>query len=189
MQMRHEANSIIIVSGWRMVGKTTFCNEVIQAARQKGLKVCGLLSFARFKDGKKVGIDIQDVFTEENYPLAVVNQGQFAEVKTDAWVFDADRVAWGNNLLETIVSCDILVIDELGPLEFFQQQGFVAGFKALKRDNFRLALVVIRPELLNEAKERWPDAQVMEINSINISSHVEEAVRQYIEPLVNKSNR
>ena len=181
--MGHETNSILIVSGWRMVGKTTFCNEVIQAARRKGLKVCGLLSFACFMDGKKVGIDIQDVFTEKKYPLAVINQGQFSEVKTDAWVFDADRVAWGNNLLESIVSCDILVIDELGPLEFFQQQGFVAGFEALKQDNFRLALVVIRPELLKEAKEMWPDAQVLEINGLDITSHVEEVVMQYIDPL------
>ena len=130
-----------------------------------------------------MGIDIQDVFTEENYPLAVINQGQFAEVKTDAWVFDAERVKWGNELLEDIVSCDVLVIDELGPLEFFQQQGFVSGFEALKRDNFKLALVVIRPELLDEAKRRWPDAEVLEVNNIDISSRTEAVVKQYIDPL------
>lgn len=43
----------------------------------------------------------------------------------------------------------MLLIDELGPLEFNRQTSWVASFEILKRKNYKLALVVIRPEYLD----------------------------------------
>jgi nucleoside-triphosphatase THEP1 len=44
---------------------------------------------------------------------------------------------------------DVLVIDELGPLEFDLQTGWTASFEVLRRKRYRLALIVIRPECLD----------------------------------------
>ena len=48
------------------------------------------------------------------------------------------------------------MIDELGPLEFRGEGGFLAGFQAIAAQQYRLALVVVRPELIDIARERWP---------------------------------
>lgn len=57
---------------------------------------------------------------------------------------------------------DLLVIDELGPLEFCRREGLSESFAAIGRGRFRLAVVVIRPELITAALARWPGAQVIE---------------------------
>jgi len=176
-----EKGKIIIVSGWRMIGKTTFCKSVIDQARDKGFSVCGLLSLARFNDGKKVGIDVQDLSTQEIFPLAEFNQGQESSIKTRAWVFDQERVSWGNQVLKNISPCDLLVIDELGPIEFYRQKGWTAGFDALDTHCYKLALVVIRPELIDEAKQKWPDTDIIQINSIDeIPERTEVLLNSYL---------
>ncbi len=51
------------------------------------------------------------------------------------------------------VPCDLLVIDELGPLEFNLKVGWLSALDVVKTGQFSLALVVIRPELLEPARE------------------------------------
>ena len=51
---------------------------------------------------------------------------------------------------------ELLLIDELGPLEFRGEGGFIAGFAAIDARHYRLAVVVVRPELLDAARQRWP---------------------------------
>jgi hypothetical protein len=53
-------------------------------------------------------------------------------------------------------TCDLLFVDELGPLEFRGEGGFVHGFAAIEARRYLLAIVVIRPELLKDAMVRWP---------------------------------
>ena len=52
---------------------------------------------------------------------------------------------WGNQTLNTSTPCDVLVVDELGPLEFERGIGLQNGFTAIDSRNFDFALVVIRP--------------------------------------------
>lgn len=53
----------------------------------------------------------------------------------------------GQSVLEISLPCDLLIVDELGPLELTHQMGWRAALEILPRAGYRLALVVIRPEL------------------------------------------
>ncbi|HTX78151.1 MAG TPA: nucleoside-triphosphatase [Longilinea sp.] len=142
--------AILVVTGGREVGKTTFCRKVIGYYRGEGKSVSGLLSPARFENGKKTGILAVALETNEQRLLASQVEGEIDGVRQGCWTFDAEVVAWGNQQLEKIVETNLLVIDELGPLEFQRHLGWQAAFDCLKFGKFGLALVVIRPECLGD---------------------------------------
>ena len=59
----------------------------------------------------------------------------------------------------------MLIVDELGPLEFIEGRGWMNGLNALDSRNYRMAVATLRPSLLENAAQRWPGAQVYELVS------------------------
>jgi nucleoside-triphosphatase len=84
---------------------------------------------------------------------------------TPRWSFHAEAVAWGDAAFSAASPCDLLVVDELGPLEFERGEGWQAGLTAIEARDYRWGVVVIRPELLGAALQRWPSARVIEISN------------------------
>lgn len=152
------------VSGPRQAGKTAFCRSVALAARQAGWQVAGLLSPALFQQGVKTGILAEDLRTGESCCLASTLRQSPKDLPFGDWFFNPDALSWGNRVLESCLPCDLLIVDEVGPLELICQLGWLAALEVLPRRQFRLALVVIRPELLTEARSRLDIAGVIEIN-------------------------
>ncbi len=148
---------LVIVSGPRGSGKTTACLRLIERARQRGLNCAGLISPARFQAGRKVGIDVLDVRSGERRALAEADQLP-GGLRTLAFRFDPSAVVWGADHLNTACPCDVLVVDELGPLELERGQGWVNALDVLRDGQFRLAVIVVRPELVSIFQQTLPDA-------------------------------
>lgn len=143
--------STIILSGERGVGKSTVCRETIALAQARGYTCGGLLTLSHPDDT----LDLLDVDSGDERRLTLepgVNpatiQGRFR--------FDPQTLAWGNGLLARATPCHLLVVDELGPLEIEREEGLLKAFDVLRRGDFALALVVIRPELVVKAQLRLP---------------------------------
>ncbi len=163
-----DSSTLFIITGTRGVGKSTFCRHLVNLAGQVGWQVSGVLSPAVFENGQKIGIDVIDLRTGEQRRLAGPRQaGQPAGtgLATQQWQFDADAVIWGNAVLQKAVPCDLLIVDELGPLEFEWGEGWPAGLAALDSGQYRWGVVVIRPELLEAARRRWVSSVTVVINS------------------------
>ncbi len=145
---------ILVITGGRNAGKTTFCQQVVEAWRAAGRTVAGLLSPGRFDqcldrlDNRKNGFFVRDLRSGETRLAASAVPGELNGAQIGSWTFDAQIFDWGNQCLQQADGADLLVIDELGPLEFNRQTGWVASFDLLRRQNYRLALVAIRPECL-----------------------------------------
>jgi len=73
---------------------------------------------------------------------------------TPSWLYDDGVFGWGNNVLVRSTPCDLLVIDELGPLEILGDRGWFTAFDVLKRRQFGAALVVCRPALVDDLRDR-----------------------------------
>lgn len=138
---------LAILSGPIGCGKTMTCRRVVEQARQRGLDCAGLVSPARFDGARKVGIDLLDVRSGERRPLAEADR-QPGELRTTAYRFDVSTVAWGSALLDAACPCDVLIVDELGPLELERGQGWRNALDVLRSGQFRLAVVVVRPALI-----------------------------------------
>lgn len=162
-------SSLWVLTGGRGAGKTIHCGALAEQASIAGWDVAGLLSPAIFKDGVKTSILTQDLRTGESRPLAMlsalnVKRSTFSR-EFGQWRFDPVVMDWGNQILQSRQPCDLFIVDELGPLEFFRGEGWVNAFDALRQARYRLAVVVIRPECVDAFANMGFSFQVVEAGS------------------------
>lgn len=160
---------LILLTGPRGSGKTTQCTELVSLARVYTLNPMGLLSPAVFMGGKKIGIDLFNIATSEQRPLARRWLEDSEGIRMGDWCFDPSCFTWGNKILSELNTNNTIILDELGPLEFEQGHGLVEGLKFIDEKRFHQAFVVIRPELVGLAQIRWSDAKVMELSSVDLA--------------------
>lgn len=158
---RKETPQLIIVTGLSGAGKTTWCKNLVENAKTNGYNLEGILSPGIFQGKRKIGIEVLDLHTGEKKPLAKLREEGRSEISTPRWVFDPQSLDWANQRLKNGSGSDLLVIDELGPLEFLRNEGLLAGLDRLDQGDFYVACVVVRSSLLQKAIERWPDAYVV----------------------------
>ena len=163
---------LFLVAGSRGAGKTTFCSRLVQAAREAGWQTGGLISHPVFEGSRRTAIDAEDLRTGEIRRLAALAApGEPVTPGTKQWQFDPGVVEWGNQVLAASTPCDLLVVDELGPLELERGQGWQAGLAAVDSQQYAIAVVVIRAELLGEVLLRWDDANLVEIDTPEDSAY------------------
>ena len=146
-------DKIVLLTGERSVGKTYLCQQVVRQARKKGYSCAGVLSPALFADTEKVGINLVDVATGEERLLAVADDAP-GDVRWGRYRFVPATLEWATNRLETATPCDLLILDELGPLELERGKGLVQALDVLNGGGFSMALVVVRPELVATLERR-----------------------------------
>lgn len=158
-----------ILTGWRGRGKTTWCSALASVARARGLAVAGLLSPAIYDTDSlpvaeriKLRIDLVDLATGYSRVLATPGDPH-AEGHGMRWHFIQETIAWGNAALSSADAADLVIIDELGPLELTHGQGLTAGLSLLDEHRYSCAVAVIRPELVAQAQARWPEAVVLTV--------------------------
>jgi nucleoside-triphosphatase THEP1 len=147
---------IAILTGPFGSGKTTACRQLADLAQQRGLDCAGIVCPARFDRARKVGIDLLNLRTGECRPLAEADD-QPSELRTTRYRFDTDVMAWGADALDAACPCDLLIVDEIGPLELEQGQGWVNALNVLRAEQFDLAVVVVRPSLVDAFRATMGD--------------------------------
>ncbi|MFZ5809493.1 MAG: nucleoside-triphosphatase [Chloroflexota bacterium] len=156
---------IWLVTGASTSGKTTFCQNYLLQKRLAGWQVAGILTPAVFENGEKSAFQAVNLSTGESRLLAVKAPGRQQDILVGEWALRPETLHWGNQILDQITACDLLVIDELGPLEFLQGGGWQSAFPLLERGAFRLALVVVRPQLVKMACSRFRIAHQINVQT------------------------
>ncbi|MCJ7736825.1 MAG: hypothetical protein MUQ10_05850 [Anaerolineae bacterium] len=133
------------------MGKARSATRCAALHRHRGYTCTGIITL-RSPTGQ---LDVRDVRSGEQRQLTTsittaqsLVQGRFT--------FDAQTISWGNQVLAAAVPCDLLMVDELGPIEFVRGQGWMTAFDVLAHRDYAVALVVIRAELLARAQEKLP---------------------------------
>jgi nucleoside-triphosphatase THEP1 len=164
------------VTGESGSGKTRWCVDLLTAARRAGLAVGGVLSLAVMVSRRKVAIDLLDVKNTTHRRLAVLHawpgalplsltlqhNGQDLLPSAGRWRFDPIVLAWGNKVLRESAGAELLFVDEIGQLEFYQHGGLQAAIQILDAADYRTACVTLRPKLLTQAQQRWPTGRVVQ---------------------------
>lgn len=165
-----------VVTGKRGAGKTTFCRVVVDEMQSHvaGLSVAGVLSPKIFLRGKEAAIEAVDVASGQRRRLATRrDEGDTSDgPSTVRWRFHSDALTWGDTVLRSATPCDLLVVDELGPLEFERGEGWIGGLRAVDSVAYGVAYVVVRSELVERARDRWPGARVIHVDNATAAEAV-----------------
>jgi nucleoside-triphosphatase THEP1 len=161
---------IYILTGDRGSGKSTVCARVAREAALRDLAVTGILTERgdaadpasarrvvdlRTGDARLFGAQDRECSRERAQDGSQApNSAATSDPLTPGWEFDSGVFAWANEALGRSTPCDLLVIDEIGPLELLGGRGWVKALEVLISTGFRAALVVCRPGLLEELQKR-----------------------------------
>jgi nucleoside-triphosphatase THEP1 len=146
---------IIILSGEENVGKSTLCRQITDYAKTRKIMVSGILSELETVKGQKKAINSFDIKSDEKINLAVYSPGWDKEKKDRKWKFNREAIKWGNRALRNSVPTDLLIIDEIGYLELEKGEGWKECFSVLEGNQYHLAIIVIRLELLSLIIKRY----------------------------------
>jgi len=166
---RRPVGSVYVVTGERGSGKSTVCAQTVLLAQAAGLAVTGILTE---REGPQEGalrrvIDIRSGERRRfgSRPASVrdsSNDPAASDPLTPGWEFESEVFAWANEVLSRAVPSDLMIVDELGPLELVGGRGWANALAVLRCGDFRAAVVVCRPGLLDVLYEhlgRLPDAR------------------------------
>lgn len=142
-----KTRNIIVLSGNSGSGKTSLCAEICRSRKNQSLDIAGILTLPFYQNGNKTQLIVENLRSGECYPLAnlkTINDGP----EIGKWCFKSEGLEKGLIALKHSTPCDLLVIDELGPLELVHAEGWVYALELLKKGFYRQSIVVIRPSLL-----------------------------------------
>lgn len=156
---------LYLLTGNTQAGKTTWLEKLIMRAQEKDTPLDGIITPAVFEDGEKTAIDCLLLPQHESLRLAwqsshfTNTEGVATTSLRMQWIFKDETIQAVNDHLAPITlsrpSEALLLIDELGWLEFNDGGGFTEAMRILDEGAYRDAIVVIRPALLEPAKKRW----------------------------------
>lgn len=114
-----DLKNIILITGQPGVGKTSVLLKLTNELKKKAYKVEGMLSCEARESGVRVGFEIVDVSTGRRGWLAHVNQPVGPQVgKYRVNLNDLDKIG-AVSIIEAVKHADIIVVDEIGPMELF----------------------------------------------------------------------
>jgi nucleoside-triphosphatase THEP1 len=144
---------IYVITGERGSGKSTVCAQVAREATGRGMTVAGILT-ERCSPEPGASRRVVDLRSGQARPFGIQpargpGSGR-SDPLTPGWEFDSDVFAWANEAFARSTPCDLLIVDEVGPLELLGGRGWTAALAALRSLDFGAALVVCRPGLLTQ---------------------------------------
>lgn len=145
----------LFLTGRRGVGKTSVCQAMVGLARARGRSPQGVLSISLFDEsGVKVGFEAMDAGSGQRWLLGHTTQ-PLEGPRIGPYVLDSHGLARAIDVLKRACNTpDLMVLDEVGPLELERNEGFAPVLDILPLEGPGHLLVVVRPSLLPQVRQR-----------------------------------
>jgi len=156
---------VVVATGATDSGKTTTMEAVVDEIKRRQRRVVGFLQPGIWRDGAKRGFRIRDVASGEEALLATeVGEGQ-GNLCT-RYRFEEAGFALARRALEHASAGDLVVIDELGPLELRGQGHMATVRRALAVEGLGGVILSVRRQLvpLLLAALEAEDAEVVDLS-------------------------
>jgi nucleoside-triphosphatase len=159
---------VLLLSGTPGIGKTAVLMKTISALKEKRLSVGGMISCEVREGGARVGFEIQDMASSRRGWLAHINQKAGPQVGRYRVNLEDLNAIGAQAVLDAVEKCQVIAIDEIGPMELFSEAFKDAAWKALGSRKLVIAVVHWKAEdrLIKEAKKR-EDAEIITVTLEN----------------------
>jgi nucleoside-triphosphatase len=159
---------VLLLTGNPGVGKTTVLAKAVNALKEKGYSVGGMISREVRESGTRVGFEILDLNSGGRGWLAHINQKTGPRVGKYRVNMEDLNAVGAKAVTNAVEKCDITAIDEIGPMELFSEKFKEATQKALNSRKSVLAIIhwKARDKLISEAKNR-EDSEIFKVTYEN----------------------
>jgi nucleoside-triphosphatase len=147
---------VLLVTGAPGVGKTTVLTKAVATLKASGCCVGGMIRREAHEGGLRVGFEILDLSSGRTGWLAHVNQKAGPQVGKYRVNMEDLNGLGAQAITAAVENCDVIAIDEVGPMESFSATFKDAVRKALESRKPVLAVVhwKAKDRLIDEAKRR-----------------------------------
>ena len=142
---------IILLTGNRQIGKSTACVSLVNMLRETDLKVTGLITLRTGSDD----LAVQEINSGDTYPLTLPLNSETGFL-IGHFRFSTDALARTNRALDACFPTQVFILDEIGPMELVYGQGWARAITLLRHRKYRIAFIVVRPELIVPAMRQLP---------------------------------
>ncbi|MCX5800333.1 MAG: DUF2478 domain-containing protein [Candidatus Eisenbacteria bacterium] len=159
---------IYLLTGPVHSGKTTFLARIIRSLKERGVEVGGFLSVSIWNGDECTGYDLYDLSEEEAVPF-IRATGERAWQKLGPYFFIPDGLEKAKNVLLRTRNADLLVVDEVGPLEL-SGEGLWPVLRDVISQCKTNCLIVVRDSILRDFVEMLndSDAEVFHVQDSGI---------------------
>lgn len=159
---------LIFITGRSGVGKTSVLLRAVDALKAKGYKVGGMISREVRERGVRVGFEIVDFHTGRRGWLAHVTQPSGPQISKYRVNLSDLNVIGASSILNAATDADIIVVDEIGPMELFSPEFKKAVDQAIRSSKPVVGTIHFRARdpLINTIKAR-EDAEILEVTYEN----------------------
>jgi nucleoside-triphosphatase THEP1 len=162
----------LLVVGKPGSGKTSWCREYINRQRKSGSSIGGILSPAIEKQRQRVGSNALNLLTGQEIPFARLSRYSSFKggEKVGDYTISRDGILFACDAIERAVQnrCDLVVIDEVGPLEL-HGKGLMPAVELALASAVNV-LIVIRSSLREALQKHFYDYEFTVIADLTKSS-------------------
>jgi nucleoside-triphosphatase THEP1 len=164
---------IVILTGRTGSGKTTLAGLVTEELHARGVRVAGILARGLLAGSRRSGFDLVDLSTGRSMPLCRVGEpGGPGHQRCGPFEFTRAGLEFGGSALAVDAGrADVVVIDEVGPLEL-SGGGWADALDSLTVHFDGALLIVARLAVVDAVRTRWgtPDTPVRDASRSDAST-------------------
>jgi len=162
-------------------------SKILLAIRSQGFTVGGIVTREVKVNGKREGFDIVDLKTERSARLAAINQKTGPPVGKYRISLSALEEIGARAMSTSISESDLIVCDEIGPMELCSPEFKRAVVSALRSSKPMLGVLHMRfnDPIIREARN-MPESEIFEVTLDNRDS-LDKVVASLILPLLRGS--
>ena len=159
---------LIFLTGRPGVGKTRVLLSAVDILKAEGCKIGGMIGREVRERGIRVGFEIVDLATGGKGWLAHVNQPTGPRVsKYQVNLSDLNAIGV-TSILNALKNADVMVIDEIGPMELFSLDFKEAVMRVIESEKPMIGTIHYRARdpLINAIRAR-EDTEILEVTREN----------------------
>ncbi len=178
---------LIFVTGPPGIGKTSITLRVVETLSRRGYVIGGMITREVRESGVRVGFEIVDLYTQQRGLLAHVNQPAGPRISRYRVNLNALKEIGYASILNALSEADVVVVDEIGPMELFSLNFKKAVFKAVSSKKPMLGTLHrrTRDPIITTIKGRR-DAEILKVtyeNRESLHNTIINKVIQYLQKL------
>ena len=161
---------LVIITGNIHQGKTTFAEKIITDLLEQKVRIAGFLSIGINENGMSTGYNLSDIESLRQYELCSTKKDG-NRLKPGQYYFNNDTISRGIDILSTenISDKQLIVIDEIGPLEL-NGHGCSNAIEKITGSFVIPHIWVVRKSIVKNVIRKWNigDAYIFDIQESNL---------------------